>query len=47
MLNQMKNVRTIPTSASDANSQAQSLKPSDRVFDDLLEHDGGIDDLFG
>ena len=47
MLNQMKNVRDIPTSAGDANSQAQSMKPDDRLFDTLLESDNGADDLFG
>ena len=48
MLNQMKNVRTIPTSASDSNNQGSSEKsPDDRLFDGMLDVDGGVDDLFG
>ena len=48
MLNQMKNVRNIPASASGANSQGDG-KPSfeDEVFDTLLGSDGNIDNLFG
>jgi hypothetical protein len=48
MLNQMKNVRDIPASASGANSQGDG-KPSfeDEVFDTLLGSDGNIDNLFG
>ena len=48
LLNQMKNVRNIPASASGANSQGDA-KPShkDEVFDALLGSDGDIDNLFG
>ena len=48
MLNQMKNVRNIPTSASGANSQSskeQSIE--DNVFDALKGVDGDLDNLFG
>jgi hypothetical protein len=48
MLNQMKNVRTIPTSASGANSQGDSHKSKDReVFDSIMGFDNGTDNLFG
>jgi hypothetical protein len=48
MLKQMKNVRTIPTSASDSNNQGSSEKsPEDRLFEGMLNVDGGVDDLFG
>jgi|3_EtaG_2_1085321.scaffolds.fasta_scaffold13669_2 hypothetical protein len=48
MLNQMKNVRNIPTSASDSNNQGSSEKsPEDRLFEGMLNVDGGVDDLFG
>ena len=48
MLNQMKNVRTIPTSASDSNNQGSSEKsPDDKLFDGMMSSDGGVDDLFG
>ena len=48
MLNQMKNVRTIPTSASDSNNQGSSEKsPEDKLFDGMMNVDGGVDDLFG
>jgi len=47
MLNQMKNVRNIPTSASGANSQAQEKDPDSRLFDGILGLDGGLDNLFG
>lgn len=46
MLNQMQNVRNIPTSASDANSQSKDATPNDSVFDALLGMDSGIDNLF-
>lgn len=46
MLNQMKNVRNIPTSASDANSQAQPVSTNDKIFDSILDLDSGIDNLF-
>ena len=47
MLNQMKNVRDIPTSQSAANSKAQSTNPNDGIFDALKNIDGGLDDMFG
>ena len=48
MLNQMKNVRNMPTSASDSNSQGSGKKgASDQLFDGLLDLDGNIDNLFG
>ena len=47
MLNQMKNVRDMPTSASGANSQAEQKSPDSDVFDGLLDLDGGVDNLFG
>ena len=47
MLNQMKSVRHIPTSASGANSQAEESDPSNALFDGLLGLDGELDNLFG
>ena len=47
MLNQMKNVRDIPASASGANSQGASQSQDDQVFDALLGNDGELDNLFG
>ena len=47
MLNQMKNVRTIPTSASGANSQKKPENPDDSIFDGILGLDGDVDKLFG
>ena len=48
MLNQMKNVRNIPTTASDSNNQGTSQKnPNDTVFDSMMGSDNGVDDLFG
>jgi hypothetical protein len=48
MLSQMKNVRDIPTSSSDSNSQGDNKKsPDDSVFDGLLNTGGGLDNLFG
>ena len=47
MLNQMKNVRDMPTSASGANSQGQKENPDDDIFEGLLDLDGGVDNLFG
>jgi hypothetical protein len=48
MLNQMKNVRDIPASASGANSQGDAQSSfEDEVFDALLGSDGNIDNLFG
>ena len=48
MLNQMKNVRNIPTSASGANNQGDNRKsPEDSLFDSLVGSDGDLDNLFG
>tara|TARA_R110002020_G_scaffold443294_2_gene654534 strand:+ start:858 stop:1730 length:873 start_codon:yes stop_codon:yes gene_type:complete len=48
MLNQMKNVRNIPTSASDSNNQGNSQKtPDNTVFDNMLGLDEDVDNLFG
>jgi len=47
MLNQMKSVRHIPTSASGANSQAEEVDPNNALFDGLLGLDGELDNLFG
>ena len=43
MLNQMKNVREIPTSASSANNAGQTNNANDNVFDALLNSDGNIE----
>ena len=47
MLNQMKNVRNIPTSASGANSQGQERSQSDEIFDLINDFDNDVDNLFG
>ena len=47
MLNQMKNVRNMPTSASGANSQDPGRSESDDVFDTIKGLDDGVDNLFG
>ncbi len=48
MLNQMKNVRNMPTSASGANSQGNKQESIDRqVFNDILGFDNNVDNLFG
>ena len=47
MLNQMKNVRNMPTSASGANSQGQQRSESDDVFDMINGFDKDVDNLFG
>jgi len=48
MLNQMKNVRNIPTSASGANSQgSKEQSVEDNVFNALKSVDGDLDNLFG
>ena len=47
MLNQMKNVRNMPTSASGANSQGVERSESDDVFDAIKGLDDGVDNLFG
>ena len=47
MLNQMQNVRNIPTSASGANSQgSKEQSMEDNVFNALKSVDGGLDNLF-
>jgi len=47
MLNQMKNVRNIPTSASGANSQgSKEQSMEDNVFNALKSVDGALDNLF-
>ena len=47
MLNQMKNVRNMPASASGANSQGQDRSESDEVFDLINDFDNDVDNLFG
>ena len=48
MLNQMKNVRDIPVTASDSNSQGTANKTKeDQLFDGILGLDGNVDNLFG
>ena len=47
MLNQMRNVRNIPATASGANSRAQDIDPNNAVFDTILGTDGDLDNLFG
>ena len=47
MLNQMKNVRNMPTSASGANNQDPGRSESDDVFDAIKGLDEGVDNLFG
>ena len=47
MLNQMKNVRNMPTSASGANNQDPGRSQSDEVFDAIKGLDDGVDNLFG
>ena len=47
MLNQMKNVRNMPTSASGANSQAVPESQEDGVFNALVGMDDDMDNLFG
>ena len=47
MLGQMKAVRNIPTSASNANSAPDKRSPDDAVFDILKGMDEGAENLFG
>ena len=47
MLDQMKNVRNMPVSQSNMNSQAPPANPDDKVFEALLGNDNDIDNLFG
>jgi hypothetical protein len=46
MLGQMKAVRNLPTSASNANSAPQEKNPDQAVFDMLKGLDDGADNLF-
>ena len=47
MLNQMKNVRNMPTSASGATSQGETKSADREVFDSILGTDNNADNLFG
>ena len=47
MLNQMKNVRNIPTSQGNANNAGKANNVTDNVFDALLNSDGNIEELLG
>ena len=47
MLNQMKSVRDVPTSASGVNSPDVERDPNDDIFDTIIGSDAGVDDLFG
>ena len=47
MLNQMKNVQNMPTSASGANSQSKTKTEDQNVFESILGFDDSIDNLFG
>ena len=47
MLNQMKNVQNMPTSASGANSQSKTKTEDQNVFESILGFDNSVDNLFG
>ena len=47
MLGQMKAVRNLPTSASNANSAPDERSPADAIFDILKGMDDGAENLFG
>ena len=47
MLGQMKAVRDIPMSASNANSAPDERSPDDAIFDILKGMDDGAENLFG
>ena len=48
MLEQMKNVQGMPTSASDSNNQGTAeVSQDDSIFNTLMNSDGKVDDLFG
>jgi len=47
MINQMKNVRNMPTSASGANSQGETISQDRNVFESILGFDDSVDNLFG
>ena len=47
MLNQMKNVRNMPTTASGMNSTPENQSPDSGIFDTLMGIDSELDNLFG
>ena len=47
MLNQMKTVQNMPTSASGANSQGETKSEDREVFENILGLDSKVDNLFG
>jgi len=47
MLNQMKNVRNMPASASGANSQGVTKSEDRNVFESIMGFDDSVDNLFG
>jgi len=47
MMNQMKSVRNMPTSASGANSQGGQVSEERSVFENILGFDDSVDNLFG
>ncbi len=47
MLNQMKNVRNMPTSASGANSQGETVSEERDIFNSILGLNNSVDNLFG
>ena len=47
MLNQMKNVQSMPSTVSGANSSGQEKSADNSVFDALLGTDNELDNLFG
>ena len=47
MMEQMKNVRDIPTSASGVNSPRAEMSADDQIFDDVMGSGLDMNDLFG
>tara|TARA_R100001594_G_scaffold28727_1_gene54005 strand:+ start:6375 stop:7220 length:846 start_codon:yes stop_codon:yes gene_type:complete len=47
MMNQMRNVRNIPTSAGGVNSPRADKSADDQIFDSIVGSDPDFDDLFG
>ena len=47
MMKQMKNVRDIPTTAGGVNSPRADVSQDDKIFENLMNSDGGLDELFG
>ena len=47
MLNQMKNVRDIPTSQSSVNAAPKQSNPDNDVFEQILGLDNELDNMFG